>query len=892
MPQRIFSLCLTLALALACCLLAPGANAEAPSPEEVKALLAEAEAGDFQAQFELGELYAGGSGVPKNDKKAVDWYRKAAEQGHAEAMDNLGWMYEDGRGVPKNVGKAAYWFRRAVEAGREETRETLGAMYAAGRGLPKDDDVEGMYDAGRIFAEGIGTERDDARAVHWFRKAAEKDHAEAWHSLGRMYERGEGVPQNGAEAMKCYRKAAEQGYAEAWHSLGRMYELGEIVPKDEVEALKCYRKAAGAGRDGEAAKALDAMYAEGRGVPADPAEAAAYWREAALRDHVEAQYRVAREREEAGDREEAARWRVAAARNGHEAALAWLRDQAEKGDAEMRCTLAWMYEHGRGLPKDEAEAAAWYRRAAEQGHYDALFHLGKMYEEGRGVPKDDGEAAVWYRKAAEQDHTGALCKMGDFSLEGRGVAQDDREAVRWLRKCSFGAGKKKLDTLYAAGRGAPEDAAEAAEYWREAAKRGNAEGQYRAARDFERAGDMKQAMDWCLKAAEQGHEAAGAWFDRAMEAGEARALFLASLKDRTVKGAPLDPDQAATLRRQAAEAGDVDAMYAMARLAAPDEVEGERAEPRDYATAALWYRKAAEQGHVGAMRKMGRLCEAGLGVPRNVKEAADWYAGAVERIARAAFGKEGVSEDVAEFNYRGALMEVENDLYRLRGGVVFQKYRMESNAESALLTVVIDYPVDGDPKGAAAMRKAVDALLGGCSHWAELKLKPGKATPKNFQARLDALGKGFAKLPEDVTGYGVTYVLHIEVAHQGPKTVTFTVQDSSFGNGGPMPPGFVTVRKSDGGIVESREMFNKPQTKTPAPKAEDDDGEEEVVDAAGFVARALKDGYRVGAVASGMMYSAAKYRTEEPLFASWAEIEPFLTPQARELFAEHLNKGK
>ena len=57
-----------------------------------------------------------------------------------------------------------------------------------------------------------------------------------------------------------------------------------------------------------------------------------------------------------------------------------------------------MYEAGRGVPQDDAEAARWYRLAAEQGSGAAQFNLGLMYVNGRGVlfGQDYAEAARWY----------------------------------------------------------------------------------------------------------------------------------------------------------------------------------------------------------------------------------------------------------------------------------------------------------------------------------------------------------------------------------------------------------------------------------------------------------------------------------------------------------------
>ena len=64
--------------------------------------------------------------------------------------------------------------------------------------------------------------KDAAKAVLWYRKAAEQGIAAAQFYLGDCYENGYGVPKNSAEAIVWYRKAAEKGYALATAALQRM----------------------------------------------------------------------------------------------------------------------------------------------------------------------------------------------------------------------------------------------------------------------------------------------------------------------------------------------------------------------------------------------------------------------------------------------------------------------------------------------------------------------------------------------------------------------------------------------------------------------------------------------------------------------------------------------
>ena len=68
-----------------------------------------AKQGNASAQYNLGQMYRDGEGVPKNDKTAVKWYALAAEQGVADAQYSLGQMYANGDGVPENDTEAVKW---------------------------------------------------------------------------------------------------------------------------------------------------------------------------------------------------------------------------------------------------------------------------------------------------------------------------------------------------------------------------------------------------------------------------------------------------------------------------------------------------------------------------------------------------------------------------------------------------------------------------------------------------------------------------------------------------------------------------------------------------------------------------------------------------------------
>ena len=60
---------------------------EEKSVDAEKTIQERADAGDVDAQFNLGVMYAYGNGVPQDDVEATKWYRKAADQGQADAKE-------------------------------------------------------------------------------------------------------------------------------------------------------------------------------------------------------------------------------------------------------------------------------------------------------------------------------------------------------------------------------------------------------------------------------------------------------------------------------------------------------------------------------------------------------------------------------------------------------------------------------------------------------------------------------------------------------------------------------------------------------------------------------------------------------------------------------------
>lgn len=91
-------------------------------------------AGDADAQFNMGQAYKFGRGVPADPAQAEEWFRKAALQGHPQAEENYGLaLFENGK-----KAQAVEWIERAAARGAPRSQYVLGTMLFNGDAVTRD----------------------------------------------------------------------------------------------------------------------------------------------------------------------------------------------------------------------------------------------------------------------------------------------------------------------------------------------------------------------------------------------------------------------------------------------------------------------------------------------------------------------------------------------------------------------------------------------------------------------------------------------------------------------------------------------------------------------------------------------------------------------------------
>ena len=84
--------------------------------------------GKMSGCYNLGVMYAKGSGVEKDFSKAAELSKKACDGGHMHGCGHLGFMYEYGNGVEKNEQKAAELYKKACDGGEMNACRSLGII--------------------------------------------------------------------------------------------------------------------------------------------------------------------------------------------------------------------------------------------------------------------------------------------------------------------------------------------------------------------------------------------------------------------------------------------------------------------------------------------------------------------------------------------------------------------------------------------------------------------------------------------------------------------------------------------------------------------------------------------------------------------------------------------
>ena len=173
---------------------------------EMGNLRSRASDGDAKAQLDLAIRLRDGKGVTKDDAEAMKWAHLAADHGNADAMDFVGFAYLRGAVVKRSPEIAFRYFKAAA-----------------------DKSPSAAFNLGQCYFGAQGTEQDCAKALDWWKKAAERGHGRAASTAAMAYLSGEGVPPDPVLGRSLAERAAKLDNPSGLVVLGELqFQAGEL----------------------------------------------------------------------------------------------------------------------------------------------------------------------------------------------------------------------------------------------------------------------------------------------------------------------------------------------------------------------------------------------------------------------------------------------------------------------------------------------------------------------------------------------------------------------------------------------------------------------------------------------------------------------------------------
>jgi hypothetical protein len=207
----------------------------------VQALTYAAEGGEALARWKLGNMYANGEVVPRDDAMAYKYFEELVDDYDEDDLDRRD------IGAISNAFVAVGIYNLTGIPNTDLTPDPVRAHDMFQFAATHFGDPEAEYRLGRMCIEGAaGLGKDNMRAARWLQLAADKGHHGAQALLGHLLFTGDGVPSQRARGLMWLwiAKSGAKGPKDSW-----IHELQakdfSLASDDDREVSAAYISARG-----------------------------------------------------------------------------------------------------------------------------------------------------------------------------------------------------------------------------------------------------------------------------------------------------------------------------------------------------------------------------------------------------------------------------------------------------------------------------------------------------------------------------------------------------------------------------------------------------------------------------------------------------------------------
>lgn len=424
----------------------------APGPSGAAAfarVTARAQAGHPLAAVQAGRMAYAGAGTPRDDARALHWFKRASELGNPDGSYHYGYLRTYGYGIDPDPADGVAWYHRAALAGSASGQLAYALALLTGSGVarqpaqamallqqalrydPATDTDTGLptlqasaaATLGELYRTGRVVDKNPREALRWYAVAARLGDGFAARDAAKMLAQGDGVAVDTSQALAWNAHAAAAGHPTAQAELGLLLVQGGPVPKDLPTGLWLVREAARKGNS--YAWSLMGRFHYTGALPVDYAQSVQAYRTAVALGYGPARMALT---------PQLLRLATLSA-----AASAAQKDRAlaQGGDAAAMLRMADRCAVGLGLPADRNQALAWYQKATAQGNTAAEAMLGHLLITGQAGASDNPKGTAHVRHAALAGDPGAMYSLGQLYESGVLQEADAKTTARqWYQKAA------------------------------------------------------------------------------------------------------------------------------------------------------------------------------------------------------------------------------------------------------------------------------------------------------------------------------------------------------------------------------------------------------------------------------------------------------------------------